>query len=166
MNRFLLFLLAASVSISLIGCNRSETEQTGAEADNAADTTFTQADNAAEQTGNAAVNAGEQAGNATENAAGRTGEAGTDLADKAGNAAENVVETASNAGVTAKVKNALLLSPVTQQLADDINVDTTDTQIILRGHTHTEQEKAEAERLAKTVAANRTVVNQIQVTTH
>lgn len=149
---FLSLTLTLPLSLALIGCNPGQDEVANAPAENAP---------VVETTGNVGdpvvVN---------ENAADRTGDATTDTAEQIGNAAENTAEAVSNAGVTAKIKNALLLSPITQGLINDINVDTTDTQVILKGHVHTQQEAQEAERLAKSVAPNRTIVNQLMVTTH
>jgi osmotically-inducible protein OsmY len=148
MSRSLLILLAATTSLALTGCSPQQNEQTAEQAGNAADTMA----QSTEGTGAAAGNAAEGAGNAAGSAAGG-----------ARDAAGKPTEIASNAGVTARIKNALFVATGIQ---GDINVDTTDTQVILKGHAHTAQEKQQIEQIAKAQAGNRTIVNQIEVVQH
>jgi osmotically-inducible protein OsmY len=69
--------------------------------------------------------------------------------------------TASNLGVTAKIKNAINLSNVIDHDKSKINVDTTDSEVILRGGIASEKERQEAIKLAKANAGGRKVVDQL-----
>lgn len=162
MNRSVSYLIAMALSLSLMGCTSQQADQTADKTENAGETVAQSTENAAEGAGNAAETVGEAAGNAGEAA----GNAAENVGSAAGNAAGSAAGNASNAGVTAKVKNALILSPTTKGIADKINVDTTDAQVTLTGHAHTQAEVQEAEKVAKAAAGNRTVVNQISVMQH
>ena len=155
MRNLYLFLLAGIMSISVLGCTQQQ-----------ADTVAEKTENAAETAGQATENAAEAAGQATENAAETAGQATENAAEGIGKAAEKGGDTVSNAGVTAKIKNALLLSTIIDSTKSHINVDTTDTQVILKGDVMTPAESKEAEKIAKANAGNRTVDNQLHVGDH
>jgi osmotically-inducible protein OsmY len=133
-------LLGGLLLVTAAGCNKS--------ADETADTTAEAGANAAQAGANAADNAGDAAGNAAK-------DAGDAMSDAAGGV--------TNAGVTAKVKNAINMSPAIDNTKSKVNVDTKDDQVILRGTVATAKEKQVAEQLAKANAGTRKVVNQLTV---
>jgi osmotically-inducible protein OsmY len=140
MRYFYLVALAGIMGVSLLGCN-------GQQADKTAETTE-------------AVS--EKASQVTENAAGEVGKSAEEVGKPSGEAGH----TASNSGVTAKIKNAILLSTAIDNTKSVINVDTTDTEVVLKGDVMTKAESQEAEKLAKANAGNRTVKNQLHVGDH
>jgi osmotically-inducible protein OsmY len=97
------------------------------------------------------------------NAANNAGDAGANAAAKTGNAMQGAANGVTDAGVTAKVKNAINLSPAIDNTKSKINVDTKDNQVILRGTVSTAKEKQVAEQLATKNAGGRKVVNQLTV---
>jgi osmotically-inducible protein OsmY len=108
----------------------------------------------------------DQAGEAAGAAADKTGEAvATDAkvaGEAAANAAENTAEAADNAGDTFKIKNAILAADDID--ASDLNVDTVDNKVILKGMVPTEDQKKRAGDIAKgMVGAGQTVDNQLTV---
>ncbi|MBA1274976.1 BON domain-containing protein [Stutzerimonas azotifigens] len=72
-----------------------------------------------------------------------------------------VSQRLDDGAITATVKSELLWNRETEGL--DINVDTRDGVVTLTGRSQTEAGKAQAERLAKTTEAVRSVINQITV---
>lgn len=118
-----------------------------------------------------------EAGDASKEAAAKTGEAVSTDAKKTGeavaagaeNAAENVKNAADNAkegvdaaGMTGKVKSAIVSASDLD--SSDINVDTVDKKIMLKGSVPTEAEKKKAEMLAKGIAGkDYTVDDQLVV---
>lgn len=108
----------------------------------------------------------DQAGDSMGKAADKAGEAAaTDAAvagEAAENAAENSAEAADNAGDTFKIKNAILAAEGID--ASDLNVDTIDNKVILKGTVPTEDQKKKAGDIAKgMISADQTVDNQLTV---
>src|SRR5262249_21771571 len=71
--------------------------------------------------------------------------------------------TPPDAWITTKTKLALITSDNVS--ASAVNVDTTNGQVTLHGKVHSSAEKAEAERLAKSVDGVKSVRNMLQVVT-
>jgi osmotically-inducible protein OsmY len=99
-------------------------------------------------------------------AADKTGEAVKSDADAAGEVAKDAVEdskvVADNALMTGKVRNAI--ETANDVKIEDLNVDTVDKKIILKGNTTDQKSKDTAAQIAKTQAGNDyTVDNQITV---
>lgn len=116
--------------------------------------------------GDSAAEATKKTGDAMATDAAKTGEAVQKEADAAGtavkNAAENTAKVADNADTTMQVKNAILIAKDLH--SSNLNVDTKDKKVILRGSVPTADEKARAEQIAKgVVTKDYTVVNQLTI---
>ena len=166
MNTFKLLLFSGLVSLSVLGCNSQQTDTAAERTENSGEVVAEKSENAAENTGLAAENAGERAGDAAGNTAASGEDALNNAAEKVGEAFGEATQTASNAGVTAKIKNAITLSNVIDNDKSTIDVDTTDSQVVLKGHVMAQKEAQEAVKLAKANAGNRKVVNQLHVGSH
>ncbi|RYG27415.1 BON domain-containing protein, partial [bacterium] len=97
-------------------------------------------------------------------AASNAGEAVAGAASNAANAASNV---GSAAVVTSQVKLAIAANKQLNDSANEINVDTKDGKIVLRGHVKTAELKKTAQTIAEKVKKDRsfseTIVNQLTV---
>ncbi len=102
-------------------------------------------------------------GQAAENAANSAGNAVGNAANSAGNAVGNAADKVTNAGVTAKIKNALIMSTVLGGAGKKLNVNTTDTEVMVMGTVPTAAAHAEAIKLAKANAGTRKVVDHLEV---
>lgn len=108
----------------------------------------------------------DQAGENIGQAAQRTGDAVETDAKVAGehieNTAENAARAADNAETTFKVKNAIVAAENLD--SSDINVDTVENKVVLKGSVPSQAEKDRAEQIAKgVVGQEHTVDNQLTV---
>jgi osmotically-inducible protein OsmY len=162
-NSFLFSLFAALVILG--GCSQEAQNKMDAAGDSAA--------KAADKAGEAVATDAEKAGAAVDQAAENAGEAvsgaAEDAAKAADNAGEAVAGAAENAGealdagaMSAKVKNAIITAEGID--TTDLNVDTVDKKITLKGHVPAEEQKKRAAEIAKNQAGGEyTVDNQLQV---
>lgn len=158
-KQFLVAAFAAALSVGILsGCTPEAREKYDAAGDSAG--------KAAAQTGDAVATDAAKTGQAVKEGAEKTGEAVKEGAEATGkaitNAAENTAKVADNGQTTLAVKNAILLSKDLH--SSNLNVDTKDKAVILRGSVPTESEKKRAEEIAKGVVGNGyTVTNQLTV---
>lgn len=156
------FLVAAFAAILGVGVLSGCTQEARDKYDAAGDS----ASKAAAQTGDAVATDASKTGEAVKEGAEKTGQAiqnGAEATGKAiSNAAENTAKMADNGQTTLAVKNAILLSKDLH--SSNLNVDTKDKQVILRGSVPTASEKKRAEEIAKGVVGNGyTVTNQLTI---
>lgn len=129
-------LAAAILSLGLTGCTQEAREKY-------------------DQAGDAMAKGTEKTGEAISTDAKATGEAIKDGAQEAGQAVEN-------SGMTGQVR--LALSNAHNLKIDDLNVDTIDKKIVLKGSVATEEDKKQAGDLAKaTAGGDYTLDNQLVV---
>jgi osmotically-inducible protein OsmY len=107
-----------------------------------------------------------EAGDAASTAVKKTGDAAaTDAAvtgEKAKEAGKEATKAVDNSGVTLKVKNALLTA--SDLKTSDLNVDTVDNTVHLKGSVQTEDQKKRAEEIAKGLVGDKmTVSNELTV---
>ena len=115
------------------------------------------------QAGNAAGTAVNKTGDAMATDTKKTGEAIKQGADNVGKMAGDVAENTADATMTPKVKNALLSA--TGLETRDINVETSNKTITLKGSVPNAKQQAQAEMIAKGVAGTEyRVVNALTVT--
>jgi len=113
--------------------------------------------------GNAAGTAVQKTGEAVATDANKTGQAVKQGAENAAEAAGDVAQNAADATMTPKVKNALLSASGLE--TRDINVETSNKTVTLKGSVPDAKQKAQAEQIAKGVAGTEfKVVNQLTVT--
>jgi len=142
-----ILIVSAALSTSLIftGCNKKDET---ANQENTTGGTVAQAPSDTGTTAGSGATATTTAG-------------GGETRTTAGTMNTGATATASNMGVTAKIKNAINLSKVINHAKSKINVDTTDTEVVLRGAITSEKERQEAVKLAKVNAGTRKVVDQL-----
>lgn len=149
MKKNLMFALATGV-LFLAGCSQEAQQKMDAAGDNAA--------KAADQTGDAVATDANKAGQAIERGAENAGEA-------VKGAAEDAAQATDNAGMTLKIKNAILSAENLD--ATDLNVDTKDKTVILKGWVPNAENKKRAESIAKNTVGNEyTVRNELQIGNH
>lgn len=150
--------LAAVLGIGLTGCTpqaRQEYDAAGDKIAQGANATGEAIKTDADKTGEAiekgAANAGEAVENATKGAA-----------EAVENAGKEVGEEADNAQTTLAVKNAILSADNID--ATDLNVDTEDKTVFLRGSVPNAQAKQRAESIAKNLVGTKyTIKNELTV---
>lgn len=128
--------IALLMVAGLAACNRSDRE------------------NVSQETSEAASAVGQSMENAASDARAATASA----MDSASGAMNNAGQAIDDATVTTKVKAALLADETVKGL--NINVDTKDGVVTLKGNTDTTQ-KTRAEEIAKTVEGVKSVENQL-----
>lgn len=128
--------IALLMVAGLAACNRSDRE------------------NVSQETSEAASAVGQSMENAASDASAATASA----MDSASGAMNNAGQAIDDATVTTKVKAALLADETVKGL--NINVDTKDGVVTLKGNTDTAQ-KTRAEEIAKTVEGVKSVENQL-----
>lgn len=151
--------LAAVLGIGLTGCTpqaRQEYDAAGDQisqgAGKAGDAIKTDADKSGEAIEKGAKNAGEAVENATKGAA-----------EAVENAGKEVAEEGDNAKTTLAVKNAILSADNID--ASNLNVDTEEKTVYLRGSVPTAQGKQRAESIAKNLVGTKyTIKNELTVT--
>jgi osmotically-inducible protein OsmY len=141
---------SAVALMALVGCTGADQNGDGKTADSA--------------TGARLEQAGDQAGDAAGTAA--------DVAtDAAGRAADNVADTASKIAPSLKDVDDAAMTPIVKTaLANNaalkgtqINVDSKDKGVILRGTVKSQTQKGLAERIAKQAAPSYKIINQLTV---
>jgi len=146
-KRILISATAAIFGLFLVGCTPEARDKYDAAGDNLAA--------GAAKTGDAMATDAAKTGQAVEKGAEAAGEA-------VKNTAENTAKLADNGQTTLAVKNAILTSKGLE--SSNLNVDTKDKQIILRGSVPTEDQKKQAETIAKGIAGKEyTVTNQLTI---
>lgn len=90
-----------------------------------------------------------------------TGEAGRDAGQAVEGAVEGVAQAGENAVLTAKVKNALIIAR--DMDTSNLNVDSQDGVVTLKGSVPTTAMKQRAERLARQVEGVQSVRNELTV---
>lgn len=151
--------LAAVLGIGLTGCTPEARQDYDAAGDQmskgagkAGEAIKTDADKSGEAIEQGAKNAGEAVTNATKGAA-----------EAVENAGKEVGEEADNAKTTVAVKNAILTADGID--ASELNVDTEEKTLFLRGNVPNAEAKKRAEQIAKTqVGSKYTVKNELVVT--
>lgn len=139
--------IALLMVAGLAACNRSDRENVSQETSEAASAVGQSMENAASDASAATASAMDSASGAMNNAG-----------QEASNAASNAGQAIDDATVTTKVKAALLADETVKGL--NINVDTKDGVVTLKGNTDTAQ-KTRAEEIAKTVEGVKSVENQL-----
>ena len=116
-----------------------------------------------------------EAATETAKVAEKTGEAVVEGAEKAGEAvkegAEAAAEATENAAAAAKltpaIKAAILANPLLNEPENEVNVETTESEVRLEGKVKSAQLKNDAERIAKKIieeqAGKQRVVNNLRV---
>ncbi|MGV3616871.1 MAG: BON domain-containing protein [Fimbriimonas sp.] len=149
---------AAVLGIGMVGCTpqaRQDYDAAGDQIGRAADKTGEAIKTDADKTGEAIEQGAKNAGEAVENAAEGTVEA-------AKNAGKEIGEEADNAQTTLAVKNAILSADNLN--AQDLNVDTEEKTVYLRGTVPTAANKARAESIAKNLVGTKyTIKNELKV---
>jgi hyperosmotically inducible periplasmic protein len=144
MKNKMVFLAAAAALAIVGGCSQEAKQDLGA-------------------AGSAAGTAVNKTGEAVATDATKTGEAVKQGADNAAEAVGDVAQNAADATMTPKVKNALLSASGLE--TRDINVETSNKTVTLKGSVPDAKQKAQAEQIAKGVAGTEfKVVNQLTVT--
>lgn len=163
------------IGLGAIGCSNTAE---GAKQDAAQDTTAVK--NATDQAAQKTVEGTQAAAKATEQAAAKTGEAVKEGADtavksteqaaaKAGDEIKSSTKQASDAlGLTPTVKADILKHPAFADVKTyDINVDTTNDTVYLKGTVSTAEQKKKAEMIAKAAVTKahspNKVVNELTV---
>lgn len=151
--------LAALLGVGILsGCSQEAREKYDAAGEKASEAT--------KQTGDAMATDAAKTGEAVKEGAEKTGQAVANTAEAGAqavkNTAENTAKAVDNGQTTLAVKNALLTAKDLKTA--NLNVDTKDKQVILRGSVPTEDQKKRAEEIAKgLVGAGFTVTNQLTV---
>jgi len=106
----------------------------------------------------------EKTGEAIAEGAERAGEAVKEGAEKAAEATE---DAAAAAKLTPAIKAAILANPLLNEPENEVNVETTDTEVTLEGKVKTAQLKNDAERIAEKIVqeqgGKQKVVNNLRV---
>lgn len=147
-NRILISAFAAILGIGVMtGCTPEAREKYDAAGDSISQ--------GAQKTGDAVATDAKKTGEAVEKGAEAAGKA-------VENAAENTAKLADNGQTTLVVKQAILGAKDLHSA--NLNVDTKDKQVILRGSVPTESEKKRAEEIARGVAGTEyTITNQLTI---
>lgn len=147
MKNWITLSLAAVLAVGLAGCTQEARQKYDAAGE--------KLEQGVEKTGEAVATDAKETGEAVQQGVENAGEAIED-------AAADTKQAADNSLMTGKVKNAILTANDLE--AKDLNVDTVDKKIVLRGSVPTEEQKKRAEQIAKTQAGNDyTVDNQLTV---
>lgn len=154
-KRLLQVLAVSALALGLSACGPSgnESQTTGQKLDNAIEKTEQAAENAKVE----AERAAETAGQKIENAVEATKDAATNAADATKDAVSHAADAAGDAGITAKVKAALVGDAELSALK--INVDTKDGAVTIHGEAPSQAAKDRAEQLAKAVEGVKSVNN-------
>jgi osmotically-inducible protein OsmY len=147
-NQFLIAAFAAILGVGVLsGCTPEAREKYDSAGEAAGEAT--------KRTGDAVATDAAKTGQAVEKGAEAAGEAVKD-------AGQNAAKAVDNGQTTLAVKNALLTAKDLE--TKDLNVDTKDNKVILRGSVPTEEQKKRAEEVAKgLVGKDMTVDNQLAV---
>ena len=130
-------------------------DQAGENIENAAGNVGDAVGNTAAQTGDAVANGAAAAGDAVSNSAAAVGDAASGAANSAMNAASNV----DDAAMTPKIKTALGANKTLN--GSDINVDTMNGTVHLKGTVMNAAQKTAAETIAKREAPNYKISNEL-----
>jgi hyperosmotically inducible protein len=149
--------IVAALTALLSGCEKRTT--TTESPSGTTSTTSVSATPAASQAMSSAKDAAVQTGAAVEKAADKTGAALDKAADKTGAAVGKAADAAGDAAVTAKVKTALLADPDVKAL--QIDVDTRDGVVTLRGSVSPPTNVERAVAIAKGVNGVKSVDNKL-----
>jgi len=115
----------------------------------------------AEKTGDATKTAVEKTGSATKTAAKKTGEAASTVGEKTKDAASATGEAVTDAYITSSL-HAKFIDETTLK-GSDINVDTNNHVVTLKGTVATAAGKARAEEIARTSKGVNHVINQLVI---
>ena len=152
----LTFVLALGVALAGTACTKEEM-------DKAADQTKATAESAAKSAESAVKSAAASVDEDTaDKAIDKTKEVAKDVADKTKEVAAATAEVVSDGWITAKV--AAKFKDEIGLEKSDINVDTKDSVVTLKGTVPSAAAKAKAETIAKGTKGVMKVVNQLQVT--
>jgi hypothetical protein len=164
-HKLLIGALAALAVAGLAGCTaeaRQDYDAAGENIERGMEKTGEAVTTDAQATGENIREGAEVAGEAVEGAVENAGEAVENAGEAAQNAGKEIGEKADNAQTTLAVKNAILSADDLD--ATDLNVDTEESTVYLRGHVPTAQAKRRAEALAKNVVGTKyTVRNELTV---
>ena len=166
LNKWGAWIGAGAIMVSLAGCadrNKNGEPDSLATHSEIANTTGKAVDatgNAMESTGNSMAKGADNVADATSNAVNSTGNA---IAKGADNVADGTTGAVAVLTLTPKIKAAILNNPAMK--GTTVNVDTLPdkTTIALRGNVKTEAQKKMAESVAKKMAGNYKVANQLTV---
>ena len=150
-------LAVSALALGLAACGPNDGQTAGQKLDNAVDRT----EQAAEKAKTEVEKAAETTGQKLENAMDATKDAATQAADATKDAASNATTAMGEAGVTAKVKAALVWDSELSALK--INVDTNGGAVTLSGEAPNQAAKDRAEQLAKGVEGVTSVNNMLTV---
>lgn len=91
----------------------------------------------------------------------RARERGAAIGEKVGAASERAAEALSDSALTAKIKSKMALDDLV--CARDIDVDTVDGNVTLRGRVHSEDERRRALALVRETAGVKMVTDRLQL---
>jgi osmotically-inducible protein OsmY len=118
-------------------------------------------DNEVAETRDAAADAGQAVGTAGETAAERGRQAGAEIGERAGQAAAQAQRALGDGSLTAKIKAKMGLDDTVRAL--NLDVDTVNGVVTVKGVVGSEAEKARALQLARETEGVRQVVDQLTV---
>ena len=113
------------------------------------------------ETREAARDAGRAVGTAGETAAARGREAGAEIGERAGQAAAGAQRALADGSLTAKIKAKMGLDDTVKAL--NLNVDTVDGVVTVKGVVHSEAEKQRALQLTRETDGVRQVIDRVTV---
>lgn len=168
LSRLLITAMVMGVALSVAACSeraREETKEAGdaiaADAKAGADKAAVQGREASREAASAAKEAGREVANAASTAADKTKEAARDIADATRRGAAAAAEAGSDGWITTKVKAKLIDESALK--GSDINVDTSDHVVTLKGSVPSAAGKSRAESIARGTEGVTRVVNQLVV---
>lgn len=149
-QRIFQVLAVSALALGLAACGKSE-EQTAGQ----------KLDSAVSQTEQAAADAKIRAEEAAKSAGAKIEQEAAKVGDAASNAANSAMDVAADAATTAEIKAGLLKDKDLSAL--QINVDTKGSTVTLNGTAPSDQAKARAEEIAKSVKGVVAVNNMLTV---
>ncbi len=139
--------LATLLAVGMVGCTPEGRDKFDAAGEKSAEAT--------KATGDAISTDASKSGEAVANGAKAAGQA-------VANTAENTKKAADNAALTLKIKQALLTA--TDLKTRDLNVDTMDGKVALRGSVTNQDQKDRAQKIAEGIAGkDMPVTNQLTI---
>lgn len=113
------------------------------------------------ETREAGREAGQAVGTAGETAAARGREAGAEIGERAGQAAAGAQRALADGSLTAKIKAKMGLDDTVKAL--NLNVDTVDGVVTVKGVVHSDAEKQRALQLTRETEGVKRVIDQVTV---
>ena len=164
--------LTAVLALGMAACTKTDQEKVGEHASEAAGQAGMAASEAATSMGDAAREAASDAAAATSDAAADARAAASDLSQDVKEGAQDAAQAASNAAtaVGEAVADAAITAAVNAEFAKDaavsalqINVDTNNGAVTLKGTVKDDAAKARAEDIAKAVKGVKSVQNELTI---